>query len=98
MLKTVSFKGGFTWHILVGLLVFSFFWALASWIKQLYYNRQFTTCFNDLGYSFSPLFGVWIAVIWETLPIAIIHPPMKAETAHHYELFAMMYHCGELEG
>ena len=70
----MSFEGGLTWHILVGLLLFTFLWALASWVTQHLYNRELSACFNDLGYSLSPLLGLWVAVIWETLPRGIIHP------------------------
>jgi hypothetical protein len=71
----MSFSGGFTWHVLPGLLGFIACWMLVATILNGISTIGWFEWMEGLGRSTAPLLGLWIAVVWEILPIAIIHPP-----------------------
>lgn len=71
----MSFTGGFTWHWLAGAAVYLAGWGLAgatlTAVKPIGWRR----CLEALGRAATPLLGLWLGVVWETLPVRIIHPP-----------------------
>lgn len=71
----MSFTGGFTWHLFVGLVIFLGTWALAAVALNHVRSLGWWTWMDFLGRSMAPLLGLGIAVIWEVLPVSVIHPP-----------------------
>ena len=70
----MSFTGGFSWHLFVGLLVFLGSWSLASFMLNHAQAKGWSVWMDQLGRSMTPLLGLVIAVIWEILPSEVIHP------------------------
>jgi hypothetical protein len=71
----MSFTGGFTWHWLVGAAVFLTGWSLASALLAGIRRIGWWRWTERLGRGMTPLLGLWLAVLWEMLPVRIIHPP-----------------------
>lgn len=71
----MSFMGGFTWHFLIGAAIFLGVWGLTATILNRLRPHGWSTWMAFLGRAGAPLLGLWVAVIWITLPIGIIHPP-----------------------
>jgi hypothetical protein len=71
----MSFAGGFTWHLLVGAAAFLGIWGLAAALLHRVRPVGWTTWMEGLGRAGAPLLGLWLAVISETLPVRVIHPP-----------------------
>lgn len=71
----MSFTGGFTWHFLVGVVVFLGAWGLSAALLHRVRPLGWATWMECVGRAGGPLLGLWVAVIWETLPVGIIHPP-----------------------
>lgn len=73
----MSFTGGFTWHLLVGLVIYIGMWILTSIALNLGDSSIGRARWMEiLGCSSTPLLGLWIAVVWEMLPVSVIHPPL----------------------
>lgn len=71
----MSFTGGFTWHWLVGAALFVGGWGLASLVLTVARAIDWGVWMEKLGRGMTPLLGLWLAVVWETLPVQVIHPP-----------------------
>jgi hypothetical protein len=71
----MSFTGGFTWHLLVGAVVFLVTWGFAGALLHQIRPVGWTTWMERLGRAGAPGLGLWVAVIRETLPVRVIHPP-----------------------
>jgi hypothetical protein len=71
----MSFTGGFTWHFLVGAAAFLVTWGFAAALLHQIRPVGWTTWMERLGRAGAPGLGLWVTVVWETLPVAIIHPP-----------------------
>lgn len=71
----MSFTGGFTWHLFAGLAVFGGMWALCGLILSRSVSEEWQFTMNHLGRAMTPLLGLGIAVVWEVLPVSLIHPP-----------------------
>lgn len=71
----MSFTGGFTWHLLVGIAIYVGVWILSAIALHLRHSLGIVIWLEILGRSSVPLLGLSIAVVWETLPISVIHPP-----------------------
>jgi hypothetical protein len=70
----MSFTGGFTWHLLPGLFGFTASWMLGAAVLNSMSAIGWFESMERLGRSMAPLLGLWIAVVWEILPVGIIHP------------------------
>ena len=71
----MSFTGGFTWRLPVGLVIYLGLWMLGGIALHVSHSLGILRCVEILGRSSVPLLGLSIAVVWETLPISVIHPP-----------------------
>lgn len=71
----MSFTGGITWHLIPGLVVFAVGYAVLTSGLNLIVPLGFTHWLEQLGRSIAPLLGCSLAVVWEILPIGVIHPP-----------------------
>ena len=71
----MSFMGGFTWHLLLGFVVFIAMWVLAGSVFNSVYPIGWSVWMGTIGRSIIPLVGLWLAVAWEVLPARVIHPP-----------------------
>lgn len=71
----MSFTGGFTWHWVLGAAVFLGGWGLGGRLLTAVRPIAWRDWMEKLGRGMAPLLGLWLAVVWETLPIGIIHPP-----------------------
>jgi hypothetical protein len=71
----MSFTGGFTWHLVLGFVVFIAMWALSGAVLNCVYPINWADWMGILGRSMIPLVGLWLAVVWEVLPVSLIHPP-----------------------
>ena len=71
----MSFTGGFTWHFFAGLLSFAMLWILAGVLLNMMRASGWLVWMDHLGRAMAPLLGLGIAVVWEILPVTIIHPP-----------------------
>ena len=71
----MSFTGGFTWHIIAGLMVFLGMWALCGAILSCSLDGGWLFSMDHFGRAMTPLLGLSVAVIWEILPVWLIHPP-----------------------
>lgn len=71
----MSFTGGFTWHWLLGVALFLGGWGLAAVVLGAVRPIAWQAWMEKLGRGITPCLGLWLAVVWETLPVRIIHPP-----------------------
>lgn len=71
----MSLTGGFTWHFIPGLTGFVMVWALSSIVLNTFRGIGWLVWMEYLGRSMVPLLGLWIALLWEILPVSLIHPP-----------------------
>ena len=71
----MSLTGGLTWHLIPGLVGFLVLWALCAVILNMVSPNGWSMWMNRLGRAMTPLLGLGIAVVWEILPVSIIHPP-----------------------
>lgn len=71
----MSFAGGFTWHLLPGVIAFMGSWILLAALLNSLHTLGWFAWMDRLGFSMAPLMGLWIALIWEILPVGVIHPP-----------------------
>jgi hypothetical protein len=71
----MSFTGGFTWHIFIGLLISPFIWVMSALLLNGVKKKGITNWMRRIGYWSRPLLGLCLAAIWEVLPVSIIHPP-----------------------
>ena len=53
----MSFRGGFTWHLLLGFVVFVAMWALSGAVLNCVYPRNWADWMSILGRSMIPLVG-----------------------------------------
>jgi hypothetical protein len=70
----MSFTGGLTWHLLPGLMGFAAAWMLCAAMLNRTRGIGWFEWMGRIGRSMAPLLGLWIAVVWESLPVEIIHP------------------------
>jgi hypothetical protein len=68
----MSFEDGFTWHLAIGFLIFLVGWIALAAVLRLVTGKPWL---ERLGKSAAPLVGLWLPVVWEVLPINLIHPP-----------------------
>jgi len=71
----MAFTGGFTWHILIGLGAFFGLWGMGSLVGNAFRPRGWVHWMQFLGRAAAPLMGLWLAVLWEVMPVSVIHPP-----------------------
>ena len=74
----MSFAGGLTWHIMLGLAAYIGLWVIsASGLHLVGRSIGLWQWIDILGRASAPLSGLWIAVVWESLPIRVIHNPLN---------------------
>jgi hypothetical protein len=71
----MSFTGGFTWHVVPGLVAFSAGWIAVSGLLNRSRPLTLWAWMERVGRSLTPLLGLGIVAVWEVLPVALIHPP-----------------------
>ncbi len=71
----MAFTGGFTWHFVPGFFLFVGLWGVASVIGNAFHRIGWLRWAERVGRSGVPLLGLWLAVLWETMPVHYIHPP-----------------------
>jgi hypothetical protein len=71
----MSFSGGFTWHLFPGLIGILTLWAVSSAVFNRFRSHGWSNWMEHLGRLVAPLLGLWVAVLWEVLPVEVIHPP-----------------------
>jgi hypothetical protein len=71
----MSFTGGITWHLVPGLVGFAVGYLALTFALNHIVALGFMYCFEQLGRSIAPLLGLSLAVVWEVLPVGVIHPP-----------------------
>jgi hypothetical protein len=71
----MSFAGGITWHLLAGFVTFTGAWVITGMILNKWLSLGWRVWVDTLGRSMTPLLGLGIAVLWEVLPVQVIHPP-----------------------
>ncbi|GEM_PF-6578736 len=92
----MSFQGGFTWQILPGIAIMFGGLALLAVLLGYIKHVRFPKALHITGKSAAPLVGLWLVVLWEILPIHIIHPashggicPSIPIICHDMPLFSM---------
>jgi len=71
----MSFTGGFTWHILIGLGLLPAGWFMFAGLLNNFKRKGVLQWMQIIGFCSKPLLGLSVAVIWEILPVSVIHPP-----------------------
>lgn len=71
----MSFLDGFTWHLFAGLIGFVILWVVGSAAFNRFRPFGWSIWMEKFGRLISPLLGLWVSVLWETLPVPVIHPP-----------------------